>query len=89
MKRRPVSLAGVCTEFHMAARPLRIYQARDTVVASPPATSRITLRELLPLVAAAQRMNLLWLKDFIDDEVVVTADLYDVLKAFKGCRPSA
>ncbi len=73
----------------MAARPLRIYPARETVVASPPATTRITLRELLPLVAAAQRMNLLWLKDFIDDEVVVTADLYDVLRAFKGCRPSA
>ena len=73
----------------MAARPLRIYPTREPAIASPPATSRITLRELLPLVAVAQRMNLLWLNDFIDDEVVVTADLYDVLKAFSGCRPSA
>jgi hypothetical protein len=73
----------------MAARPLRIYSSLEPALASAPATNRITLRELLPLVAVAQRMNLMWLNDFIDDEVVVTADLYDVLKAFQGCRPSA
>ena len=73
----------------MAARPLRIYPSAEPAPVSAPATRNITLRELLPLVAVAQRMNLLWLNDFIDDEVIVTTDLYDVLKAFHGCRPSA
>ena len=73
----------------MAARPLRIFPEQERTPASPPATNRITLRELMPLVAAAQRMNLLWLNDFIDDEVVVTSDLYEVLKTFQGFRPSA
>jgi hypothetical protein len=73
----------------MAARPLRIFQNNEPTPVSPPVTNRMTLRELLPLIAVAQRMNLMWLNDFLDDEVVVTADLYDVLKAFQGCRPSA
>ncbi len=75
----------------MKRRHLRIFsdQERDTLVESPPATTAVTLRELLPLVAMAQRLNMIWLRDFLDDEVVVTNDLYDVLQAFKTCRPSA
>ena len=70
---------------------LRIYSEResDTLTQGPPATTHITLRELLPLVAMAQRLNMAWLRDFLDDEVVVTGDLYEVLQAFKSCRPSA
>jgi len=40
-------------------------------------------------VALAQRQNYLWLQDFLDDEVRVTADLYDVLRTFRTYRPSA
>jgi hypothetical protein len=47
------------------------------------------LRDLLPLVAVAQRRNHLWLHDFLDDEICVTPDLYEVLRAFRSCRPSA
>jgi len=45
--------------------------------------------DLLPLVALAQRHNYLWLQDFLDDEVRITADLYEVLRAFRSYRPSA
>ncbi len=72
----------------MGRRHLQIYPHRDAAPASPPATARIALRDLLPLIAAAQRMNMLWLRDFLDDEVVVTADLHDVLQAFQSCRPT-
>jgi hypothetical protein len=41
------------------------------------------------LVAMAQRMNFVWLKDFLDDEVCVTPDLYDVLQNFRASRPHA
>ena len=47
------------------------------------------LGELLPLVALAHRHNYLWLQDFLDDEVAITADLFEVLRAFRTYRPSA
>jgi hypothetical protein len=51
-------------------------------------TVRVSLGDLLPLLALAQRRNYLWLQDFLDDEVSITPDLYEVLRAFQ-CRPSA
>lgn len=74
----------------MARRQLRVYPRSERE--APPtaeATVRISLREMLPLVALAQRMNFVWLHDFLDDEVCVTNDLYEVLQAFRAMRPSA
>jgi hypothetical protein len=48
----------------------------------------IRLGDLLPLIAAAQRGNYLWVQDFLDDEVRITADFYDVLCAFRSYRPA-
>jgi hypothetical protein len=42
----------------------------------------------LPLIAAAQRGNYLWVEDFLDDEVRITADFYEVLCAFRSYRPA-
>jgi hypothetical protein len=67
---------------------LRVFSASDA--AHPPEpTVRISLRDMLPLIALAQRHNYLWLQDFLDDEVCVTEDLYDILRAFRAYRPSA
>jgi hypothetical protein len=52
-------------------------------------TVRVSLGDLLPLVALAHRNNYLWLRDFLDDEVAITADLYEVLRAFRCTRPTA
>ena len=49
---------------------------------------RVPLGDLLPLVAMAQRMNFIWLKDFLDDEVRISDDLHDVLMAFRSTRPA-
>ncbi|MFO0809461.1 MAG: hypothetical protein U0746_12615 [Gemmataceae bacterium] len=74
----------------MARRQLRVYPRPERETPSAPqATVHIRLREMLPLVALAQRMNFVWLHDFLDDEVCVTNDLYEVLQAFRACRPSA
>jgi hypothetical protein len=54
-----------------------------------PSTVRVSLGDLLPLVALAQRHNYLWLRDFLDDEVRISEDLYEVLRAFQSYRPSA
>ncbi len=50
---------------------------------------RVRLGDLMPLVAMAQKMHFIWLKDFLDDEVQISADLHDVLQAFRSVRPSA
>jgi hypothetical protein len=75
----------------MAAQ-LRVYPASEESAfpESPSPTVRVSLGDLLPLVALAQRHNYLWLQDFLDDEVSITADLYEVLRAFQAHRrPSA
>ncbi len=75
----------------MAAQ-LRVYphSAAEELVDSPQATVRVGLVDLLPLLAVAKRHNYLWLQDFLDDEVRITPDLYDILRAFRSYRrPSA
>ena len=70
---------------------LRVYPSaqEEDYGALPAPTVCVTLGDLLPLVALAQRHNYLWLRDFLDDEVRITEDLYDVLQAFRCQRPSA
>jgi hypothetical protein len=70
---------------------LRVYPSPqdNDATASPAETVKVSLAELLPLVALAHRKNYLWLQDFLDDEVRISADLYEVLQAFRSHRPSA
>jgi hypothetical protein len=74
----------------MAAQ-LRVYPAPDRAAAPdvPEPTVRISLADLLPLLSLARRHNYAWLHDFLDDEVSITEDLYQVLQAFRCYRPSA
>jgi hypothetical protein len=86
------------------ALPLRLYAPDDSLARlrgdsdphelfedyqTPEPTVRVSLRDLLPLVAMAQRMQFIWLKDFLDDEVTITEDLHQVLQSFRGVRPTA
>jgi hypothetical protein len=61
----------------------------DVAADGPEPAVRVSLGDLLPLVAIAHRHNYVWLKDFLDDEVAITEDLYQVLRAFRANRPSA
>jgi hypothetical protein len=56
----------------------------------PEPTIRVSLGDLLPLLNLAKKNNNLWLQDFLDDEVSITSDLYEILRAFSYYhRPSA
>lgn len=55
----------------------------------PDPTVRVRLGDLLPLVALAQKLNFIWLKDFLDDEVRISEDLHEVLQTFRSCKPTA
>lgn len=73
----------------MAAR-LRLYTPpNEEVEERPDPEVCVRLGDLLPLAAMAQRMNFIWLKDFLDDEVMVSHDLYDVMQAFQSSRPTS
>lgn len=51
---------------------------------------RVTAGEVFPLLADAVSSNRAWLQDFAQDEIVISADLYEVILAYQHFRrPSA
>jgi hypothetical protein len=51
---------------------------------------QLRLGEILPLLADAVRSERTWLRDFEDDEIAISMDLYEVILAYQHCRrPSA
>lgn len=81
----------------MSASYLRIYRGPEETAAPTLAKSdagkpcvTVALSEVLPLLADAVNSRRTWLRDFDDDEVTVSADLYEVLLAYQYYRrPSA
>lgn len=73
----------------MTRRQLRVYRTAEEVLPSPPATVPMRLGDLLPLIEDAHKDRFVWLTDFLDDEVKVTPDLFQILEAFREVRPSA
>jgi len=82
----------------MQAPHLRIYCGPDedaTVLdaaeaSAPRQTVTVPLMEVLPLLADAVNSQRTWLRDFEDDELTVSMDLYEVLLAYQHYRrPSA
>lgn len=73
----------------MSAR-LKLYMPPEEEVEEGPAADVcVRLGDLLPLAAMAQRMNFIWLKDFLDDEVKISQDFYDVMQAFQDHQPTS
>jgi len=73
------------------SRHLRLFQGteqEETPATGPEPTVRVTLGDLIPILALANRRNYAWLHDFLDDEVLITDDLNEILQAFQR-RPSA
>ncbi|MEX0675484.1 MAG: hypothetical protein WD063_00315 [Pirellulales bacterium] len=50
----------------------------------------VSLGEVLPLLADAVRNERTWLRDFEDDQITISTDLYEVILAYQHYRrPSA
>ena len=80
------------------AHQLRIYRGPCEESGTKPAkitntiSNQVTVSvdEVLPLLADAVASQRTWLKDFKDDEITISADLYEVLLAYRHFRrPSA
>lgn len=78
----------------MSSIPLRIYHGpqsdpTNTSVATTEETRRavtVSLGEILPLLADAVQAQRTWLRDFDDDQVSISMDLYEVLLAYQFYR---
>lgn len=76
----------------MATARLRIFprpEEDDREETTPTPAIAVRLLDLYPLLAQAHRDNFTWLDDFADDTVLVSRDLYEVVRAFANYRPSA
>ena len=82
----------------MSSVPLRVYYGpQDDPTATSVSDARtkqesvtVPLVEVLPLLADAVQSERTWLRDFEDDEITVSMDLYEVLLAYQHYRrPSA
>lgn len=80
----------------MKASHLRVYYGpQDDAQATAAQTVQrqsvtVPLMEVLPLLADAIQSERTWLRDFSDDEVTISMDLYEVLLAYQHYRrPSA
>ena len=73
------------------AQQLRVFSDafNDTYEEGQEPSIKVSLAELLPLLSIARRNNYLWLQDFLEDEVCITPDLYEVLRSFSGVRKGA
>ena len=67
-------------------RPMHLQIAE---VPPRPHTVTVPLGDVLPLLAEAVRGRRGWINDFLDDEITLSSDLYEVLLAFDHYRRSA
>jgi hypothetical protein len=68
----------------MAKPDLRIHdESCASKPTSPEPTVRMKLAQIFPLLVHAHRHENVWLKDLADDDVLVTADLAEVIRAFE------
>jgi len=79
----------------MAQPRLRIFcgtQDSNLETAEPQQPEKVTvpLSEVFPLLADAVHSKRTWIEDFGEDEITISADLYDVILSYEHFRrPSA
>lgn len=80
----------------MARSQLRVYYGPEHASAAhrkaqvAESSVRVPLGEIFPLLADAVENRRTWLRDFKDDEITISTDLYEVILAYQYCRrPSA
>jgi hypothetical protein len=87
--RRSVTIAA----FQEGKMPtqLQLYRAPEDLddLPLPEPTVHIRLGDLMPLIAMAQKLNFIWLKDFLDDEVAISDDLHELLLSLRPGHPNA
>ncbi len=67
---------------------LRLYTGgNDCSVAEPPVS--VKLSELTRVLLESAEWDKTWMQDFSNDDIQVSADLYEIISHFTHLRPSA
>lgn len=75
----------------MVPSHLRVYYGPDENLQAPAieesaSTVSLPLGEILPLLADAVQSDRTWLRDFDNDEIRISSDLYEVILAYQHYR---
>lgn len=69
---------------------LRLFTGDDVdILPMRQQTMSVRLSDVTRALTDAARRDRTWLQDFADDEVRVSADLYDIITAYVEMRPGA
>jgi hypothetical protein len=68
---------------------LKAYLGEDSTEPAEAPGISVSLREISGILAEAVNGRKAWLDDFADDPIVIPADLYDVVLAYRRLRKSA
>ena len=75
--------------FAFIVAPRSNRRPREPLAPASQNTVTVSLGEVLPLLADAVASQRTWLGDFEDDEITISADLYEVLLAYQYFRNPA
>ncbi|MBX7071962.1 MAG: hypothetical protein K1X71_02350 [Pirellulales bacterium] len=79
----------------MARSQLRVYYGPETSAPAAagskanPSTATLQLSDVLPMLVDAARHQRAWLADFMEDEITISTDLYEVILAYQHYRRPA
>jgi hypothetical protein len=73
----------------MMRHRLRLFTGDETASTATAEQVTVRLGDISRALRDATRWNRTWLEDFADDEVQVSADLYEILSAYMRLRPGA
>ena len=68
---------------------LRLFTGDESIATEPEPTFSVRLGDVSQALLDAVRGNRAWMADFENDEIQVSADLYEVLSAYLRYRPGA
>ena len=68
---------------------LKLYLGEENGGYAAPAEVSMNLAEFVKIIEQASKWDSTWLRDFSDDEIRISADLYEVLSLYSSIRPSA
>lgn len=67
---------------------LKLYNP-DKHTARPSKMKKVRLKQIVRVLFDAAKSDRTWLSDFAEDEIKISADLYETLTLYRRLRPSA
>jgi len=71
------------------AQPVRLASGTSGQASMDESKVTVRLSDLLPLLVEASQKNRAWIKDFRDDDVTISQDLYEVALAYRSLGRAA